>query len=143
MIELPRTITTHQVNECNSAISIQADAPNPKSSPDDEYRQPTLGEYVWTVITAVCAALLVIAVVLLFSACTPAQRELVGSSTQTAITGVRIAACVQSVLAEEELQRAKERREAEVAAELEAERIREVAREHPGSVSDEVEKVLK
>jgi hypothetical protein len=75
--------------------------------------------------------------------CTPAQQEMVGTSTRTAITATKIAACVQAAIAEEELERVRERRLAEAEAEEQAEAIREAAREHPGSVKDEVEKVLK
>jgi len=110
---------------------------------DREDRQPTLGEYVWTVFTGLCCAFVVVIVVLLASSCTPAQQQLLDRGTQTTVTGMRIAACVQSVLAEEEQARALARKLAETAAELEAERIRSAASEPSDAVSSEVEKVLK
>lgn len=79
----------------------------------------------------------------LIPGCTPAQQQLLDKGTQSTVTGMRIASCVQSVLAEEEQARALAHRLAETAAELEAERIREAAREHTDSVKDEVDKVLK
>jgi hypothetical protein len=110
---------------------------------DDEPRQPTFSEYVWTVITAVCAALVVVIVVLLATSCTPAQQQTLSNTTQATLTGVKIAACVQGVLAEQEQARALASRLAETAAELEAERIRSAVSEPSDSVKDEVEKVLK
>jgi len=111
--------------------------------PAKSERQPTLGEYVWTVITAVCAALVVVIVVLLASSCTPAQQQLMGDTSKYTELGLRFAACAQSVLAEDERQKLNERHEAARLAEEEANNISEAAREHPGSVRDEVEKVLK
>lgn len=88
--------------------------------------------------TFVCCVVAVLVAAYL-SSCTPAQ---IASSPATA-TGLRIAACVQSVLAEEERAKLLERREAERQAEEEAEAIKEAAREHPPSVKQEIEKVLK
>jgi hypothetical protein len=77
--------------------------------------------------------------------CTPAQQQTLGSlaSNPTTVTGLRIAACVQGVLAEEERARLVERRLAEEAAELEAERIADAAREHSQGTKDAVNEVLK
>lgn len=74
------------------------------------------------------------------SSCTPAHQA---TASQATVTGVRIAACVQSVLAEEERARMLERREAERLAEEEAEAIKDAAREHPGPVNEEIEKVMR
>lgn len=74
------------------------------------------------------------------SSCTPAHQA---TANQATVTGVRIAACVQSVLAEEERARMLERREAERLAEEEAEAIKDAAREHSPTTAEEVEKVLR
>jgi hypothetical protein len=74
------------------------------------------------------------------SGCTPAQQQSAMSATYT---GTKIAACVESVLAEEEQARALAHRLAETARELEAEQIRSAVREHPGSVKEEIEKVMR
>lgn len=81
----------------------------------------------------------------LLPGCTPTQQQTLGSlaTNPTTVTGLKIAACVQGVIAEEEQQRLRERREAEAAAAEEAERIDEAAREHPPSVKTEIEKVLR
>jgi hypothetical protein len=91
------------------------------------------------IVAAVVGTIAGLTLASLLPGCTPAQ---IASSPATA-TGLRIAACVQSVLAEEERAKLVERRLAEEAAELEAERIAEAAREHPGTVKEEIEKVLK
>jgi len=84
-------------------------------------------------------------VVLLATSCTPAQQQTLGSlaSNPTTVTTLKIAACIQGAVAEEEQERLRQRREAERLAAEEAEAIADAAREHPGSVKDEVEKVLK
>lgn len=74
------------------------------------------------------------------SGCTPAQQQTAMSATYT---GTRIAACVESVLAEEEQARALAHRLAETARELEAEEIREAAREHSDTTAEQVEQVLR
>ena len=111
----------------------------------EDDRKPTLGEYVWTVITAVCAALVVVIVVLFATSCTPAQQQTLGSlaSNPTTVTTLKIAACIQGAMAEEEQERLRQRREAERLAAEEADAIAEAAREHPPSVKQEIEKVLK
>jgi hypothetical protein len=91
---------------------------------------------MWAAIIGTVAGLTLAS---LLPGCTPAQ---IASSPATA-TGLRIAACVQSVLAEEERARMNERREAERQAEEEAEAIKEAAREHPPSVKQEIEKVMR
>lgn len=97
-------------------------------------------DILWTVVLALACAAAVGAVVFLGFSCTPAQRADVGGYT---VTGAKIAACVQGVLADEEQRRLRDAREAEIAAQLEAERIEDAAREHPPSVKQEIEKVLK
>jgi len=85
---------------------------------------------------------------LLFGGCTPAQQA---AATSHTITGVRIAACVQGVLAEEERARMLERRLAEEQAELEAERLKAEAEEKakaethdaPSTVAQEIDKVVR
>jgi hypothetical protein len=59
------------------------------------------------------------------------------------LTGMKIAACVQGVLAEQEQARALASRLVEAASELEAERIRRAASEPSDSVRTEIEKVLR
>lgn len=91
-------------------------------------------------IAAVVGTIAGLTLASLLPGCTPAQRADVGGYT---VTGAKIAACVQGVLADEEQQRLRDAREAEIAAQLEAERIEEAAREHPPSVKQEIEKVLR
>jgi MarR-like DNA-binding transcriptional regulator SgrR of sgrS sRNA len=86
--------------------------------------------------SAICGAVLAF----LTSGCTPAHQATAMSATYT---GTRIAACVQSVLAEEEQARALAHRLAETAAELEAEEIRSAALEHSPTTNEEIDKVLK
>jgi len=74
------------------------------------------------------------------SGCTPAHQQTAANAT---VTSFKIAACVQGVLAEEEAARLRAIREAERIAEEEAAAIAEAAREHPPSVKEEIEKVLK
>lgn len=97
-------------------------------------------DLLWTVVLALACAGVVVAVVLLGFGCTPAQRAEAGNYT---VLGAKIAACVQGAVADEEQQRLRDAREAEIAAQLEAERIEEAAREHPPSVKQEIEKVLR
>jgi hypothetical protein len=74
------------------------------------------------VLLCLVAAGLAATLALLLTGCTPAQQA---KATSATVTGVRIAACVQSVLAEEEQRRALQHRLAEVEAEQEAERLRQ------------------
>lgn len=75
--------------------------------------------------------------------CTPAQQQLASNAGEYTELGLRFAACAQAAIAEDERRKLNERHEAAQRAEEEAEAIREAAREHPGAVSEEVEKVLK
>ena len=104
----------------------------------------TFGETLKTAKTVVFCAVAVVAAAYL-SSCTPAQQQTLGSlaSNPTTVTTLKIAACIQGGIAEEEQERLRQRREAERQAAEEAEAIADVAREHPGAVKDEVEKVLK
>lgn len=77
------------------------------------------------------------------SSCATPSQALLDKAAQHTLTGTRIAACVESVLAEEEQARALAHRLAEIEAEQEAERIREAAREHTDTTKEEIEKVLK
>lgn len=72
--------------------------------------------------------------------CTPAHRDLVAQHSTTA---AKFAACSMNVLAELEAERLHAIREEERQAEEEAANIADVAREHPGSVSQEVDKVVR
>jgi len=85
--------------------------------------------------SAICGALLG----LLFSGCTPAHQA---AATQHTVTGFKIAACVQGVLAEEDRERQRMHREAEIAAELEAERLREEAAE-PKTTAEQIDAVIR
>lgn len=82
-----------------------------------------------------CAAMLV-------SGCTPAQTSAISSGTQAAITATKIAACVQGVMAEEQLELLRQRREQEAADAMEADRLRSDMRV-PSSISREVDKVVR
>lgn len=87
----------------------------------------------------------VVLMVLLGFGCTPAQQQTLGSlaSNPTTVTTLKIAACIQGAMAEEEQERLRQRREAERLAAEEADAIADAAREHPGSVKDAVNEVLK
>lgn len=98
---------------------------------------------VWGVVAAVCGTLFALAVVNLGGCASQQPMAAANAATQATITGARIAACVQSVLAEEEQARALARRLAETAAELEAEELRAAVREHTPEVNDELEKVMR
>jgi hypothetical protein len=123
--------------ECYEAVGHKADCPY-VSKPRPE-RSPA-SEIVLAAIVALACGGAVIGFVLFVTGCTPAQQT---TATSATVTGVRIAACVQSVLAEEEQARALAHRLAETAAELEAEELRSVAREHGPTVKEEIEKVMR
>jgi len=72
--------------------------------------------------------------------CTPAHRELVAQHSTTA---AKFAACGMNVLAEIEAERLRKVREEERLAEEEAANIDDAAREHPPSVKEEIEKVMR
>jgi hypothetical protein len=74
------------------------------------------------------------------SGCTPAHRDLVAQHSTTA---AKFGACAMNVLAEEEAARLRAIREEERIAEEEAANIDDAAREHPGSVKEEIEKVMR
>lgn len=82
-----------------------------------------------------------------YTGCATPSQALLDKAAQHTLTGTRIAACVESVLAEEERARQLAHQLRETALELEAERIREqtaeVAREHSPTTAEEVEKVLR
>lgn len=65
-----------------------------------------------------------VVIAILSSGCTPAQQATASNAT---VTGAKIAACVQGVLAEEERARMLERRLAEEQAELEAQKLKDEA----------------
>lgn len=96
------------------------------------------------VLLCLVAAGLAATLALLLTGCTPAQQA---KATSATVTGVRIAACVQSVLAEEEQARALQHRLAEIEAEQEAERIRtetaDAAREHSPTTESELDKYMR
>lgn len=105
-----------------------------------ENRKPTLGEYVWTVITAVCAALVVVVIVLLATSCAALSGT---DATKVVNTGTKIALCIEEALTDEQIAVLKQQI-ARIEGERQAKRdLREVIDEHPGAVSEEVEKVLK
>jgi hypothetical protein len=72
--------------------------------------------------------------------CTPAHRDLVAQHSTTA---AKFAACGMNVLAELEAERLRAVREEERRAEEEAANIDDAAREHPPSVKEEIEKVMR
>lgn len=100
-------------------------------------------EYLITIATGLVCGAAVAFVVLLFAGCTPAQSQMLQNSGKYTELGLRFAACAQSVLAEDERQKLNERHEAARLAEEEAEAIADAAREHPPSVKQEIDKVLK
>lgn len=77
------------------------------------------------------------------SSCATPSQDLLDKAAQHTLTGTRIAACVESVLAEEDRARELAHRLAETAAELEADRIRSAAREPSSETSQEIDKVLR
>lgn len=93
--------------------------------------------------SAICGAVLA----LLTTGCATPSQALLDKAAQHTLTGTRIAACVESVLAEEEERRALSHKLAEIEAEQEAERIREAtaeaAREHSPTTKEEIDKVLR
>lgn len=64
------------------------------------------------------------------------------ASSPTAITALKISACVQGALAEEQLELLKERREREAEAAIEADRLRSSIGV-PSSISHEVDAVMR
>lgn len=97
----------------------------------------------WLILIAVAATIGALTALAMLPGCTPAQQQTLSNTTQATLTGVKIAACVQSVLAEQEQAQALAHRLAETAAELEAERIRSAVSEPSDSVKAEVDKVLR
>ena len=79
-------------------------------------------DFMWGVVLFVVCGATVATIVLLAMGCTPGQQAAV---TQHTVTGAKIAACVQGVLAEEDRERQRLHREAELAAEEEAQRLRD------------------
>lgn len=96
-------------------------------------------------LVAIFVAVATLTALAMLPGCTPAQQQTLGSlaSNPTTVTTLKIAACVQGAMAEEEQQRLRDRREAERQAAEEAEAIADAAREHPGSTKEAIEKVLK
>ena len=81
--------------------------------------------------------------VVFFVGCTAAERQsALNSSTQAAITSAKIAACVQGVMAEEQLEALRARREAEAEQAIEADRLKSEMHA-PSSVSQEVDKLVR
>jgi len=72
--------------------------------------------------------------------CTPEHRA---AAMQHSTTAAKFGACAMNVLAEEEAERLRKVREEERQAEEEAANVAEAAREHPPSVKEEIEKVLR
>jgi hypothetical protein len=96
------------------------------------------------IVIVVAVAIGALTALAMLPGCTPAQQALTSAAASpTTVTALKIAACAQGALAEEEQQRLRDRREAERQAAEEAEAIAEVAREHPGSVKAEIDKVLR
>lgn len=84
-----------------------------------------------------------IALLVGLNGCTPAQRSTaIDTGSQTTITALKIAACVQGALAEEQLELLRQRREREAEAEIEADRLRSEMRV-PSSISKEVDSALR
>ena len=94
-------------------------------------------------VCLVCAGVLIAALVGLggCATTTAADIEKVASS-RSAVTALKIAACVQGAMAEEQLELLRERREQEAAAEIEADRIRSEMHA-PSSISKEVDKIVR
>lgn len=92
-------------------------------------------------VAALLASMLLVMIFLGGCATTAADVQKVASS-QSAVTALKIAACVQGALAEEQLEQLRQRREQEAAAEIEADRLRSDMRV-PSSISQEVDKVVR
>lgn len=106
----------------------------------DEGRTQTIRTLLLAAVLGVLGGVALAVLAVTLPGCTPAQQQSAMSATYT---GTKIAACVESVLAEEEQARALAHRLAETARELEAEQIRSAVREHPGSAKEEIEKVMR
>jgi ABC-type uncharacterized transport system permease subunit len=96
---------------------------------------------VWLLVIIGAAAFGVLIAMVAGCATTQADIQKVASS-QSAVTALKIAACVQGALAEEQLEQLRQRREQEAEAELEADRLRSEMRV-PSSISQEVDKVVR
>lgn len=95
----------------------------------------------WLICMVVAGVLTAALIGLNGCATTQADIQKVASS-QSAVTALKIAACVQGALAEEQLEQLRARREQEAAAEIEADRLRSEARV-PSSIGHEVDKVMR
>lgn len=83
------------------------------------------------------------ALVALGMSCATTQADIQKvASSQSAVTALKIAACVQGAMAEEQLELLRQRREQEAEAEIEADRIRSEMRV-PSSISKEVDSALR
>lgn len=95
-------------------------------------------------LVAMVAAGVLIAALVGLNGCattTAADIQKVASS-QTAVTALKIAACVQGALAEEQLELPRQRREQEAEAAIEADPLRSEMHA-PSSVSQEVDKIVR
>lgn len=89
------------------------------------------------------AAGCIIAVLVGLGGCATTQADIQKVATsQSAVTALKIAACVQGAMAEEQLEQLRQRREQEAAAEIEADRLRSDMRV-PSSISKEVDQVMR
>lgn len=95
----------------------------------------------WLVCLVVGGVLVAALIGLNGCATTQADIQKVATS-QSAVTALKIAACVQGALAEEQLEQLRQRREQEAAAEIEADRLRSDMRV-PSSISREVDRVVR
>lgn len=95
----------------------------------------------WAVVILCAAAFGVMVAIGAGCATTQADIQKVASS-QSAVTALKIAACVQGALAEEQLEQLRQRREQEAAAEMEADRLRSEMRV-PSSISKQVDAIVR
>lgn len=94
-------------------------------------------------VAAAIGVIAALTVVSLMSGCATTQADIAKvASSQSAVTALKIAACVQGALAEEQLEQLRQRREQEAAAEIEADRLRSEMRV-PSSISKEVDSALR
>lgn len=102
----------------------------------------TIDYWLGWAIVILCAAAFGL-MVALGASCATTQADIQKvASSQSAVTALKIAACVQGALAEEQLEALRQRREQEAAAAIEADRLRSEMHA-PSSVSQEVDKLVR
>lgn len=119
--------------ECNG--SCHREEKKPVGDPEN-----TVRNLVVSVVAMLLAAMLVLLLCAGGCASVPDVQKV--ASSQSAVTALKIAACVQGALAEEQLEALRQRREQEAAAQIEADRLRSEMHA-PSSVSQEVDAIVR